>query len=85
MEEEAVNQQAAPATEAPVLIGQRNLTPEEVAAVNAITEMGYHVSLLLDQLADFPGIDMRWLAIARTDLQKGLMCAERAVTKPEKF
>ena len=30
-------------------------------------------------------IDMRWLNIARTDLQKGFMALERAINMPDHF
>jgi hypothetical protein len=31
------------------------------------------------------GVDLRWLSIARTDLQKGIMAAVRAIAKPGGF
>ena len=32
-----------------------------------------------------PELDKRWLAIAKTDLQKGFMAATRSVAKPDFF
>lgn len=46
---------------------------------------GQELSLMLDGLAEMPGTDKRWLGIAKTDLQKGIMAAVRSVAKPEGF
>lgn len=43
------------------------------------------IGKLIDVLADQKLADPRWLAIAKTDLQKGFMSLIRAITKPEFF
>ena len=40
---------------------------------------------ILDEVKEMPGIDQRALAIARTELQTGLMWAVRAVARPQGF
>lgn len=73
--------------------GYRDLSQEEIDLVNKIKAAGdvmEGVCLLVERhgqeaARSAGGIDPRWLAIARTDLQKGLMALTRAVTKPEGF
>lgn len=65
--------------------GYRDLSQAEIDAMNAIKAKAEEVGALLDASAQIEGIDGRWLAIARTDLQKGFMCAVRAVAKPSTF
>ena len=65
--------------------GYRKLSDNEIADINAIKSMGNDIGAHLDTLEGREGIDKRWLAIARTDLQKGVMAAVRAIAKPEGF
>ncbi|GAG46315.1 unnamed protein product, partial [marine sediment metagenome] len=46
---------------------------------------GKELGELVDLLAFNPNIDGRWLAIGKTDLQKGLMALTRSIAKPEFF
>ena len=43
------------------------------------------VGALVEKLDKLDGIDRRWTAIARTDLQKGFMALTRAIAKPTTF
>lgn len=63
--------------------GHRDLTPAEVAAIEDIRRAGAGLDLLCSNLSSIA--DPRWAAIAKTDLQKGIMSLVRAVTKPEFF
>lgn len=36
----------------------------------------------LDDLAEMPEVDKRWLAIARTQIEQGFMAMNRAIFKP---
>lgn len=65
--------------------GYRELTEQEIGAMNALKTKGGEVKALLDALAQAPNIDQRALAIARTDLQTGFMWAVRAIARPEGF
>ena len=53
-----------------------------VAVVNNNKSIEEQVLRVLDGLATHEGIDMRWLAIARTHIEQGFMAANRAVFKP---
>lgn len=37
---------------------------------------------ILDELAQLPAIDKRWLATGRTDIEKGFMAVNRAIFRP---
>lgn len=65
--------------------GYRDLTPEEIAVMNDIKEVGERVGALLYELNGVPGVDLRWLAIGKTDLQQGFMALTRAVARPTTF
>lgn len=65
--------------------GYRELTQQEVDAMNRIKAKAEEVGMLIDALRDAPGIDQRALAIAKTELQTGFMWAVRAVAQPEGF
>lgn len=64
--------------------GYRNLTEEEIALMNECKEMAINCGKLCDKLGKTP-VDQRWLAIARTELQKSFMFLIRSVAKPETF
>lgn len=50
-----------------------------------LTTLGDQVGHYLDGLAKSPDVDLRWLSIARTELQQGFMAVKRAVAKPTAF
>lgn len=70
----------------PPITGYRQLTNKEVQLMNAIKAEGMSLSGLIDRVVE-GGVnaDPRWVAIARTELQQGLMALTRAVAKPEGF
>ena len=70
---------------APPIHGYRDLSDDEVKLINEIKTMGMSINQMLEALATVQGIDMRWLAIAQTDLQKGMMAATRAIARPGGF
>ena len=65
--------------------GYRDLSQVEVNAMNAIKEEANRVGLLIEELESNSDLDQRWVAIAKTDLQKGFMAAVRSVAKPTSF
>jgi len=65
--------------------GYRDLSQEEIDLMNESKELAEQVSLLIGKLEVFPGIDKRWLAIGKTDLQKGFMSAIRSIAQPTTF
>jgi len=64
--------------------GYRVLSQEESGLVSMIRQHGVACDFLLKMLGG-NGADPHWLAIARTQMQQGVMAAVRAVTKPEFF
>ena len=67
------------------ITGYRELTELEINAMNVIKGRGEQLSQMLDDLASLPDVDKRALAIARTELQTGMMWAVRAVARPTSF
>lgn len=65
--------------------GYRQLTQAEVDLINVVKEHGNELSDRIADLAKNPNVDQRWLAIAKTDLQKGFMALCRAIAQPEGF
>jgi hypothetical protein len=65
--------------------GYRDLSQAEIDAMNQIKEKAAEVGELIEALEESPEIDKRWLAIAKTDLQKGFMAATRSIAKPGFF
>ena len=65
--------------------GYRELSQQEIDAMNAIKHIANETGQLLDRLQKEAGIDQRSLAIARTELQTGFMWAVRSVARPETF
>jgi len=65
--------------------GYRDLTEQEIRVMNACKDTANGVGELLAIVAEQPGVDKRWLAIAQTDLQKGFMALVRSVARPESF
>ena len=69
--------------------GYRELTQKEIDVMNRIKEKGVELGELVDELAQMGEgdsvPDKRWLAIGKTDLQRGLMALTRAVAKPGFF
>lgn len=65
--------------------GYRDLSQGEIDGINALKAKGNEIGQLLEQLKELPGIDQRALAIAKTDLQTGMMWAVRAIAQPESF
>jgi hypothetical protein len=57
---------------------------EKVALVNQNKIIEEASLRLLDALKQHPGIDQRWLAIGRTDLEKGWMAVNRAIFQPSR-
>jgi hypothetical protein len=67
--------------------GYRDLSQTEIDLMNECKEMAVQVNVLCDklQIRKDADIDGRWLAIGRTDLQKGFMALVRSIARPETF
>lgn len=58
---------------------------QETRAVEIVTSNKHaeeFVLRMLDDLAQDPDVDKRWLAIGRTEIERGFMAVNRAVFKP---
>lgn len=67
------------------ITGYRDLSQQEIDAMNAIKAEGSRLGLLIEEMRDNPELDERWISIAEDHLQQGIMAAVRAVAKPESF
>lgn len=67
------------------IAGYRDLSEVEIGAMNDCKSVAVEVGILCDKIAGLDGIDSRWLAIARTDLQKGFMALVRSIARPTTF
>ncbi len=65
--------------------GYRDLSQSEIDTMNRIKELGTELGTLINELKANPDVDQRWVSIAQTDLQKGIMAAVRSVAKPDSF
>lgn len=72
--------------------GYRDLSSEEIALMNEGKELAQKVGEFVEKLevARFAKTsdqvpEKRWLAIGKTDLQKGFMAVIRSIAKPTSF
>ena len=69
---------------APPIKGYRNLTNAEVEAVNMMKGIEESVlELLTGMQGGSSAYDQRWIAIAKTDVEKAFMSINRAILRPE--
>jgi len=67
------------------ITGYRDLSQEEIDAMNKVKELAKQVGEAVENLATVEGIDHRWLSIGKTDCQKGFMALVRSIAKPTTF
>lgn len=65
--------------------GYRDLSQEEIDLINEIKTEGEKLGELIKKLTRIEDTDKRWVAIAATDFQTGLMAAVQSVAKSETF
>jgi hypothetical protein len=71
--------------------GYRDLSQDEIDLMNQIKTKGEELGKLISELESVNAstgnhaIDMRWVSIGKTDLQKGIMALVRAVAQPTTF
>ena len=66
--------------------GYRDLSQEEIDLMNQIkNDLGTQLETMINTLMDHPNTDKRWVAIAKTDFQTGLMALVRSIAKPSSF
>ena len=67
------------------ITGYRELSQDEINAMNKSKELASQVGDFIDELEKNGYVDKRWLAIAKTDLQKAFMSLTRSIAKPSTF
>ena len=67
------------------IAGYRDLSEAEIKNINRAKQLANEVGAVVAELRELPGIDERWLSIAKTDLQKGFMCLIRSIAQPTTF
>lgn len=65
--------------------GCRELSEHEIALINEVNDASEELGSLIAILKRMPEVDQRWLSIAQTDLQKGIMALVRSIAKPTSF
>jgi predicted transglutaminase-like cysteine proteinase len=79
-----------------IIKGYRELNEAEIALMNEVKHAGIALDELVEKVQTHVAANLtsahsqttnpgRWVSIARTDLQTGLMALTRAVAKPEFF
>lgn len=65
--------------------GYRDLTQAEIDAMNECKTVAVMVGEFCTKISKVDGVDQRWVAIGKTDLQKGFMAIIRGIARPETF
>ena len=65
--------------------GYRDLSHAEIDAMNEAKALAENVGALVEKLQKQDGLDKRWIATAKTDLQKGFMSLIRGIARPTTF
>lgn len=65
--------------------GYRDLSQAEIDAMNAVKAEGERLRILLEEMRSNKELDQRWVSIAETNLQQGIMAAVRAIARPNSF
>ncbi|WP_063369846.1 DUF7681 family protein [Pseudoalteromonas luteoviolacea] len=65
--------------------GYRDLSQDEIDSMNEAKELAEQVGAFVEKLQGQEGLDPRWIAEAKTDLQKGFMCLVRGIAQPTTF
>lgn len=63
--------------------GYRDLSQDEINAINTIKSTEASLGELWRQVTSFEGVDQRWASIARTHFEEGFSALVRSVAKPE--
>ena len=66
------------------VLGYRPQTEDAVQLVNFNKEIEETILRMMDGMKNGSNVDQRWLAIARTDIEKGFMALNRAVFRPDR-
>lgn len=65
--------------------GYRDLSQDEIDLMNEGKALAEQVGDFVKKLQDTEGLDQRWVATGKTDLQKGFMSIIRGIAQPTTF
>lgn len=65
--------------------GYRDLSQEEIDLMNQIKDAGNALGALIESLQAKDGLDQRFVAAGKTDIQKGLAMVIRGIAQPTSF
>lgn len=65
--------------------GYRDLSQEEIDAMNHVKTAGNALGEVIAHLEAITGLDQRFVAIGKTDIQKGLAMLIRGIAQPTTF
>ena len=65
--------------------GYEDLTADDIAMMNDAKELAEQCGKFVEHLQNFPGLDQRWIATGKTDMQKGFMSVIRGIAQPTTF
>lgn len=65
--------------------GYRELNAQDIELMNGVKEWGEKLGFLIQALEAQGGLDRRWLAIGKTQLQQGIMALVRSIARPDSF
>lgn len=65
--------------------GYRDLSQEEIDAMNAVKDAGNALGALIEGLQKQEGLDQRFIALGKSDIQKGLAMVIRGIAQPSTF
>lgn len=67
------------------ITGYRDLSQQEINAMNAVKDAGNALGALIEHLEGVEGIDQVFLATGKADIQKGLAMVIRSIAQPSTF
>lgn len=67
------------------ITGHRQLSQAEIDNINNSKALANQVGEFIETLEKSDDVDKRWLAIAKTDLQKGFMSLVRSIAQSSSF
>lgn len=67
------------------ITGYRELSPDEIFLINEGKALAEACGAYINRLDAIPTFDKRWIAIGKTDLQRGFMALIRGIAQPTTF
>lgn len=65
--------------------GYRELSQQEIDAMNLVKSAGNALGEIIEHLQGLDGLDQRFVALGKSDIQKGLAMVIRGIAQPSTF